>query len=374
MDFLDIVKATFCRAGANIELTEESKKINYLFKDKNKTVFILIDGMGALLIRNLIPNSFLDENITEVATTILPSTTSVVLTSLTTGKYPAEHSMNGWFNYIEETNESIISLPFITRFNAEEPVKVGFNDVFFGETLFNKVGTPVSVITKTDISKSDYSKWFRGNSKVYTYRTLKGAFQTLSKIITKDNEKELIYLYIDDFDSLCHKCGPDSEEAKRLLLKINEHIEKFARIHSHKVNAIVTADHGQVPIKNENFIVINNEDEMIKLLKAPPSGDSRFVCFHVKEGCSEKFEKIFNERYDKYARLISQEELNSSHMLGPEEMTEKAKSRYGNYCAIFNEGYAFTYHNGEINRKKLNKGCHRGDTDEEMKIPLIIIN
>ena len=145
-------------------------------------------------------------------------------------------------------------------------------------------------------------------------------------------------------------------------------------MHSHKVNAVITADHGQIPIKNENFFVINNEDDMMKLLKAPPSGDSRFVCFHVKENCKEKFEKLFNDRYGKYARLISQEELNKLHILGPEEMTEKAKSRYGDYCAIFNNGYAFSYQNSEINRNKLKKGCHSGDTDAEMKIPLIIIN
>jgi len=374
MNFLDIVKAVFYRAGANIELTKEAAKINNLFKNKNKTVFILIDGMGALLIKNLIPDSFLDKNIKEIATTMFPSTTSVVLTSLATGKYPAEHSLNGWFNYIEETDESIVGLPFVSRFNPKNPVQAKFSDVFFGESLFNKVESPVSVITKTDISKSDYSKWFTGNSKVYTYRTLKGAFQMLSKIIIKDNEKEFIYLYIDDFDSLCHKCGPDSEEAKKLLEKINEHVEKFARIHAHKVNAIITADHGQVPIKNENFFMMNSEDEMMNLLKAPPSGDSRFVCFHVKGNCKEEFKKLFNERYGEYARLISQEELNNMHLLGPEEMTEKAKMRYGDFCAIFNKGYAFWYQIGESNRRKLNKGCHSGDTDEEMKIPLIVIN
>ena len=253
-------------------------------------------------------------------------------------------------------------------------LEIKFDDVFIRESLFNKLSCPSVEITKTGISKSEYSKWFRGNSKVYTYRTLKGAFQTLSKLITKDNEKEFIYLYIDDFDATCHKYGPDSKEAKKLLEKINEHVEKFARIHAHKVNVVVTADHGQVPIKNENFLVINNEDEMIKLLKAPPSGDSRFVCFHVKQECKEEFEKLFNKRYGEYARLISQRELNKSHLLGPEEMSQKAKSRYGDYCAIFNKGYAFSYQNGDINRKKLNKGCHSGDTDEEMKIPLIVIN
>ena len=63
MDFLDIVKATFYKAGANIELTQDAERINNLFKNKNKTVFILIDGMGALLIKNLLPNSFLDKNL-----------------------------------------------------------------------------------------------------------------------------------------------------------------------------------------------------------------------------------------------------------------------------------------------------------------------
>ena len=131
MDFLDIVKAIFHKAGANIELTYEAKNVRDLLKEKNKIVFILIDGMGALLIKNLLPNSFLDNNIKEVATTIYPSTTSVVLTSLATGKYPATHSINGWFSYIEETDESIIGLPFVNRFNLNEPVKIPFDNVFF---------------------------------------------------------------------------------------------------------------------------------------------------------------------------------------------------------------------------------------------------
>ena len=59
--------------------------------------------MGALLIKNLIPDSFLAKNMVDVATTVSPSTTSVVLTSLATGEYPAIQSINGWYNYIEET-------------------------------------------------------------------------------------------------------------------------------------------------------------------------------------------------------------------------------------------------------------------------------
>ena len=62
MDFLDIANAVYYRAGCEVELNEESRKINELFKKRNKTVFILIDGMGALVLNNLLPESLLNSN------------------------------------------------------------------------------------------------------------------------------------------------------------------------------------------------------------------------------------------------------------------------------------------------------------------------
>ena len=118
--------------------------------------------------------------------------------------------------------------------------------------------------------------------------------------INKDKEKEYIYLYIDEFDSVCHEFGPDSKEAKDLLAKIDEFVEKFARIYGNRVNTVITADHGQVRIKAENFFTIDSKDEMMDLLVAPPSGDSRCVSFHVKSGKFEDFKKIFTERYGEY--------------------------------------------------------------------------
>lgn len=374
MNFLDIANAVFYKTGGEIELNEEAKKVSNLLKERNKTVFILIDGMGALVLNNLLPESFLNNNVKEVATTIFPSTTSVVLTTLATGEYPAVHSVNGWFNYITETNESIVSLPFVNRFNSNENLKIELKDLFFLESRMKYIPGKVSMIASSSIIKSEFSVWSRGNTQGFGYRTLKGAFQTLSKLINKNNDKEYIYLYIDDFDSICHKYGPDSKEAKELLIKINAFIEKYARMHKDKVNTIITADHGQVTIQNENFFTINSKDEMMDLLKAPPSGDSRFVCFHIKEGKIAEFKKLFGERYGKYAKLLSQEELDKSHILGPESMSDKAKSRFGDFCAIFDNEHAFNFVKDDFDRSKLKKGCHSGNSEEEMKIPLIVIN
>lgn len=374
MDFLDIANAVYYKAGGDVELNEESKRVNSFLKERKKTVFILIDGMGSLVLNNLLPESFLNKSVKETATTIFPSTTSVVLTALATGKYPTTHAVNGWFNYIVETDESIISLPFINRFDASEKVKVRFEDLFSCETRMQKLPGKVSMIANSGIIKSEYSMWSRGNTKGYGYRTLKGAFQTLARLINKDNEKEYIYLYIDDFDTICHKFGPDSDEARELLRVIDNFVEKYAKRYGCKVNTVITADHGQVRIKNENFFTINSKDPIMELLKAPPSGDSRFSCYHVKEGREDEFKKLFNERYGKYAKLISQDELDKSHMLGAEPMSDKSKTRFGDFCALFDKEHALLYVKDDFDRAKLKKGCHSGNSEEEMKIPVIVIN
>jgi len=374
MDFLDIADAAFYKAGGVIELNDESKRVEEYFKDRNKTVFILIDGMGSIVLNNLLPNSFLNKNVKEVATTIFPSTTAVVLTALATGKYPATHAVNGWFNYILETDESIISLPFINRLNPDEKLKINLKDLFFCDTRMDKLPVRVSTICSSEIVKSEYSLWSRGNTTGYGYRTLKGAFHTLGRLINKDKEKEYIYLYIDDFDTICHKFGPDSDEAKNLLNKIDMFVEKFARIYGNRVNAIITADHGQVRIKSENLFTVSRDDKIMELLKAPPSGDSRFVCFHVRDDKHEEFKKLFNDRYGKFANLFPCDEIDNMHLLGPERMSSKAKERFGDFCAIFDKEHAFSYIKNDNDGLKKRNGFHSGNSDDEMKIPLIIIN
>ena len=144
-------------------------------------------------------------------------------------------------------------------------------------------------------------------------------------------------MYIDEFDTICHKFGPDSDEARELLKTINNYVEKYAKKYKDKADTIITADHGQVRIKSENFFTINSKDEMIKLLKAPPTGDSRCVCFHVLDEKKEEFKKLFNRKYGKCARLLTIEEIDELRLLGPEKMCEKAKKRFGDFCALMNK-------------------------------------
>lgn len=370
MKFLDIRNAVFKKVGLDIELSPDGEKVLETIGDKKKTVFFLIDGMGYLLLKNILPESFLLSNVKDVARAICPSTTSAVLTAIATGENPATHSVNGWFNYLEETDSSVISLPFISRFK-DKPSNAKFTDLFIGTSQVKDIPIRTSTIASKDIYTSEYSVWSRGATKGYGYSNIDDAFFILKKLLKHDDESEYIYVYFDEFDSTCHKYGTDSKEAKDLLTHINELIKAYADEFSDVANTIITADHGQVNIKNEDFFTINSKDSLMNLLKAPPSGDTRFVCFHTKEGLEEEFRKEFTRRYGQYCKIYSQDELDKSHLLGEEDMSKMAKKRFGDFCAIFDNTHAFLYVADDFDRSKLKKGCHSGLADEEMQIPFI---
>ena len=53
---------------------------------------------------------------------------------------------------------------------------------------------------------------------------------------------------------------------------------------------------------------------------------------------------------------------------------EKAKLRFGDFCALFDREHAFSYVSDDFDRRKLKLGCHSGNSEDEMKIPLIILD
>jgi hypothetical protein len=88
----------------------------------------------------------------------------------------------------------------------------------------------------------------------------------------------------------------------------------------------------------------------------------------------DKFKVYFNDRFGEYAKLLSLEELDNSHLLGPESMCDKAKMRFGDFCAMLYRDYALSYVSDNFDRSKLKVGCHSGSSDDEMQIPVIVLN
>lgn len=145
------------------------------------------------------------------------------------------------------------------------------------------------------------------------------------KKLKEDNQMDFdaYFFQFNDTDSLIHKCGPDTKEAKRIIKHTDSEVKRlykeFAK-NNEDVSFLVVGDHGMSTV-TDNVDILDEIDYMLKInnLNAPTdlvywvdSTMARFW-FH-NENARQKVEKHIknNQTFQKYGVIvddkISQEE------------------------------------------------------------------
>ena len=350
--------------------TEYSKEIEKILPNKERIVFILVDGMGLIQLQKLAKDSLLENNIKKSISTICPSSTGTVLTSIATNMYTCSHGINGWFSYYPAKNTSFIPLSFCERF-SNEPIKdIPFTDVFFQKPTLANLNIDSCSVMPSEYVNSDFSKWSRGNKMGLGYKSISDAFNIAKKQLNV-HKKSYIYIYFDVFDATCHLYGSTSQEAKNILGEINYWLEEFIKGLGNDVGVVITSDHGQIDVDIKNYSIINENNSLCEFFYAKPSGASRFTSFYIKEDKQSNFKEEFEKRYSDKAILLSLKEASDLNLFGKNKLSEKAEGMLGNYIALWKRGFAFDYIE-TYQKPKVKIGHHSGLTIEEMKIPLII--
>ena len=99
LNILDLMKTIYNYRGLNLKETKNMQELKKIIPNNKHILFILSDGTGSNLIDKLPNNSILKSHKVNDMLTIFPSTTSCVLTSVVTAKYPLEHGIWGWYNH-----------------------------------------------------------------------------------------------------------------------------------------------------------------------------------------------------------------------------------------------------------------------------------
>jgi arylsulfatase A-like enzyme len=134
---------------------------------------------------------------------------------------------------------------------------------------------------------------------------------------------------------------------------------------------VISADHGLINISEEIFL--NEIPEIDECLIMPPSIESRAVSLFVKPEMLDIFEQRFNKYFKGEFILIPKEKVMESGILGSGKTHKKVSDFLGDYlaCATGNKMIRYaTYNMGE---RHSYKGQHAGLTEEEMLVPLIVI-
>ena len=332
-----------------------------LSNDYKNIVVLTLDGLGSDLLKQLLPKeSFLRTfHLTDISS-VYPCTTTAATTTMKTGLTPSEHGWLGWNAWFKEygciddlfLDRNSLSGDLITPSPAGK--LLAYEDII---SLIQKQST-LSVNCQSvmpPFEKNGVNSFALMAEKINYY--------------CKQPGSQLIIAYWYEPDTLMHKYGPLSSKVKNEMhnidLLIQQHLSKLE-----DTLLIITADHGQIEIKQEVFL--DDIPELMHCLILPPTIESRAASFFVKEDQKENFCNVFEEIFQNNYLLLTRQKFFDLQLLGPGQKHYKVDDFIGDFMAC-GTGNMLLRFNGMHERERYYfKGHHAGLCHEEMIVPLII--
>jgi predicted AlkP superfamily pyrophosphatase or phosphodiesterase len=328
-------------------------------KQPRNVILFLFDGMGSnILDRNLDKDAFFIKNRYKKITTVFPATTTAATTAIRTGLNPCEHGWIGWNVYLEPIDK-IITLYMNREKGKEETCREYFTvkDQLVNDTIADEINR------KGEYKGLELFPFKAGNAKVY--RDLDEMY-TMINYALKEDGKHFIYAYNDEPDHTMHDFGPDSEEAKRLIETRNRKTEEFCK-NLEDTLVIVVADHGHIKV---DHIFLKDYPEITKMMERTTSIEQRAASFKIKEEYMEEFPVLFNKLFGKSFTLYTKKDVMESKLFGDGEPNKLFEPALGDFIAIAENDNKCLVTDGD---EKL-VSQHAGYTDDEVYIPLIIVD
>ncbi len=330
-----------------------------LAQNYKNVVLLVMDGMGVkVLERNLAANTFLRKHLRTEISSVYPCTTTAALTSILSGKTPMEHGWLGWSCYFKEVDKCI------DLFSGHES---GTKLPAHEENQANKYLGYESIFSQIKSASSDIKTCAISPFTEYFANTIESICEQIKNLCNEDGHK-FIYAYHYQPDHDMHDFGVNSPQTKAMMVDFNNQIERLANSISNTL-FLITADHGMIDITRKG---IEDFPHLNEMLKRHICLESRCCSFYVKDNNKTEFAKRFKETFTDKFMLYTHDEFINSGLLGEGAPHPKIDEFIGDYVAIAVSDTALWYKdcNGEFNDFK---GAHAGLTEDEMIVPLIVV-
>lgn len=352
-----------CSIRKYFELEYKHNTIDYIDKILNENkpknvVTILCDGMGSNIMDRILPkDSFLLKHRIKPITTVFPATTVAATTSMMTGLNPVETAMLGWDMYYKDIDKTIT-----TFMNSEK-----------GDETYTPLPEAIEYKNKHMITKSIMEEINeKGKDSGYIlfpfgenpYLDTNDLYNKIEALCNK-NGKKYIYAYDTEPDHTMHELGNDVPAVNEIIKNINYKVEELSKKLKDTI-IFVVADHGH---KNVENVMLEDYPDIVECLERNTSIEPRAVNFFIKKNKRQNFEILFNNYFSKDFDLYTKEEVIKSNLFGEGTENEIFRDILGDYLAIAKTNKTLLYGGSEILKSQ-----HAGYTDDEIYVPLIVIN
>jgi hypothetical protein len=350
------------------------------FQDIKKVVLLIFDGLGYNRFLHHIKShngAFLEMAKTGTInpiTTVFPSTTSTVLTSIFTGLSPAQHQILGYHMFSKKYGLVFDTLDMRPVYGYSGQVDLAYDysqRVKPWLSILERNGVEAYVATRSSIAGSGLSQVIHKDLKLIPYVLDSDMFIQSSKALEQKNPT-LIIMYYSGIDTLGRRYGPYSEEATFELTSIEHNLRNFVSKLSEKTKKetllILTADHGVAETRKTYFI--KDTHEVMTRLALPPVGDSRATFLFSKPYQMDALKEAFRKNIEGF-KLFSSKELIEKGAFGQTTNPENLMENVGDFTALALKDNALQYPFFDNDRVHPALGMHGGMTNEEMIIPFL---
>jgi len=362
-------------------------------EDYKHVILLLVDGLTLNLFNRFIiedadANAFqdwadnLEGSLYLPLSSIAPSTTSAVLTTLWTGCTPSQHGITGYELFLKKfglvanmITHSVAS--FITQ--PQNISQAGFDPRTFlpvktlGEHFKTHAVEPYTFQHQT-IASSGLSEMLLQHVHRNTFDTQEDLWASVEQLLANRSPgKSYVYLYWGGLDTLSHHIGPNSRELYREWVSFAASLSRFLKrlrgLALPKTLFILTADHGQAPTQINANYDLHNHPEFLENLIMSPTGESRLPYLYIKTGKEESVHKYLADHWDGDFSILDSETVLKSGLLGAQSTPNFTLERMGSHVA-FPRGNTYWWW---VNKGNNLLGRHGGLSSEEMLVPFLAV-
>ena len=309
-------------------------------------------------------------------TSVFPSTTSAVLTTLATAEPPIRTGMVGytlWLRELGAVMEMIRFLPAYTEGPRPDPARL-----LAVPTLFQRLaaaGVRSRYVNARRLVGSGLSVMHGQGADVVPYTSFADLAVTLGELIRDAGSGPCyIHAYWDAVDGIAHQRGPRSaaHEAELAAIDFTLGRELLDAVRRDDVLLLLAADHGHTETSAAHAVWLDEHPELLRRLAHQPSGEPRAIYLDPLPGEAEAVREWF-ARCAPEAALLAREEALALELLGPPPFAAAAVARLGELIALAPPGARLTYRANGPAAPPPPVGAHGGLTREEALGPLLAV-
>lgn len=345
-------------------------------RKKRNVVLVVIDGLGDHYLQTHGLGSFLHQHRRDRLTSVFPTTTASAITTFATGVAPQQHAITGWFMYLHEIGTVSAILPFVPRWGGEPLVKQGVAIERVADTpaLYTRLDRPSTVVNHNRIVNSAYSDVSTKNARRVGYNTLEDMTAKIANTVKQGKEKQYIYAYWPEFDTLCHNHGVGSQEAKKHFLDIDKRLRKLSETLARTdTEMIITADHGLMDTEAAHMVHIDQHPRLRDTLALPLCGEPRAAYCYVRAEHDQVFRDYVSENLADKMELYSSQSLIAQGWYGLGTPHAQLSRRVGDYVLLMKENYVIK--DRLLTEKPFSQiGVHGGLSEQELYVPIVTVD